>query len=102
MLTDFTRLARARLADDASLEALLEAFFHGKDPIGRHLRCPRDGRQGCALVDWLEPWHRRPSTHYASYANGMRLSELQAALESWKRGVEEEVFLCMHFFAPRF
>ena len=44
----------------------LQAFWFGEIKIGSDLRCPRDGRLGCALVDWLPPEHRQRQTHFMS------------------------------------
>ena len=41
-----------------------EVFWQGEEKLGSEIRCPRDGRPGCALVDWLSPEHRQMQTHF--------------------------------------
>ena len=43
---------------------IAEVFWEGEDKIGSNLPCPRDGRMGCALVDWLMPEYRKKQTHF--------------------------------------
>ena len=43
---------------------IAEVFWEGDDKIGSNLICPRDGRMGCALVDWLMPEYRKKQTHF--------------------------------------
>ena len=43
------------------------AFWLSEDPIGRDMICPRDGRAGCALVDWIPRCERREQTHFMSW-----------------------------------
>ena len=44
-----------------------EKFWLCSDPIGKLIQCPRDGRPGCALVDWVPKAERRRMTHFMSW-----------------------------------
>ena len=46
------------------LVAHRQVFWQGDEKIGANRLCPRDGRLGCALVDWLPPEHRHMQTHF--------------------------------------
>ena len=46
---------------------IAEVFWEGNDKIGSNLICPRDGRMGCALVDWLMPEYRKKQTHFMPF-----------------------------------
>ena len=46
---------------------LVEVFWQGDEKLGSNIRCPRDGRPGCALVDWLPREHRRLQTHFMQF-----------------------------------
>ena len=43
------------------------AFWLSDKPIGQDIICPRDGRVGCALVDWIPRRERREQTHFMSW-----------------------------------
>ena len=43
------------------------AFWLSDKPIGQDIICPRDGRAGCALVDWIPRRERREQTHFMSW-----------------------------------
>ena len=45
---------------------MTQAFWLGDTPLGKDVRCPRDGRPGCALVDLLPPQHRQMQDHFMS------------------------------------
>ena len=51
----------------ATRRVLVEVFWQGDEKLGSNIRCPRDGRPGCALVDWLSPEHRRLQTHFMQF-----------------------------------
>lgn len=61
MFSSFPDLSHQR---PSANNCFLEVFWQGQDKIGSNLRCPRDGRPGCALVDWLSPEHRQMQTHF--------------------------------------
>ncbi|CAK9022974.1 unnamed protein product [Durusdinium trenchii] len=87
--------------DDPTFLRLKEVFWQGQDKIGSNLRCPRDGRPGCALVDWLSPEHRQMQTHFMSWSWKYSLRQLQSAMKMWRgtRTLEfQDVFFYMCFF----
>ena len=66
--------------------------------IGRDVLCPRDGRLGCALVDWK---CRREQTHFMSWTWKYTLSEVKSALQvysSTRPTAVKDVFFFMCFF----
>eukprot|EP00929_Paragymnodinium_shiwhaense_P034641 TRINITY_DN18819_c0_g2_i1.p1 TRINITY_DN18819_c0_g2~~TRINITY_DN18819_c0_g2_i1.p1 ORF type:complete len:938 (+),score=120.91 TRINITY_DN18819_c0_g2_i1:194-3007(+) len=99
---EFTQLAKLRSGlEDPTFYDLKDAFFSGSNPLGKHALCPRDGRTGCALVDTLEPRHRRQRTHFLSWTWGYRLSIVQDCLKQWIERESlnpAEQFLFMCFF----
>ena len=69
----------------------------GDNPIGAEVPCPRDGRPGCALVDWIPRSDRREQTHFMSWVWRYRLSQIHSALQVWARStsvVPQEVTHC--------
>lgn len=92
---EFRELAVARTRDgDPSFEAM-KVFWEGEDPIGEKLICPRDGRPGCALVDWIPRCYRKQQTHFMSWTWRYHLSQVTSAL---KKCTTDEVFFFMCFF----
>ena len=61
------------------------AFWLSDKPIGQDNICPRDGRSGCALVDWIPRRERREQTHFMSWT--WRYS-LQQAHHLFRRTVD--------------
>lgn len=53
------------------------AFWLAEEPIGRDIICPRDGRAGCALVDWIPRKERREQTHFMSWTWKYSLLQVQ-------------------------
>ena len=71
--------------------------------IGWDVLCRRDGRLGCALVDWLPREHRREQTHFMSWTWRYALSQVKGALEAYSASMSStaaagNVFFFMCFF----
>ncbi|CAE7829172.1 ANKS1A [Symbiodinium necroappetens] len=101
LLTDFAQLARERSGEeDPTFIRLKEAFWLGDTPLGKDVRCPRDGRPGCALVDLLPPQHRQMQDHFMSWSWKYSLGQVQSALRMWRSAAPgiEEAFFYMCFF----
>eukprot|EP00913_Durusdinium_trenchii_P031067 g29093.t2 len=100
LMGDFARLAYDWSGqDDPSFLRLKEVFWQGDEKIGANRLCPRDGRLGCALVDWLPPEHRHMQTHFMSWSWSYSLRQLQSAMKMWRSKLElQEVFFYMCFF----
>ncbi|OLP97873.1 hypothetical protein AK812_SmicGene19726 [Symbiodinium microadriaticum] len=97
----FAELARDRTAErDPTFHRMKEAFWLKDAPIGADIQCPRDGRPGCALVDWLPPSERRAQTHYLSWTWVYSLYEVRSSLDTFAGSIREshQVFLYMCFF----
>ena len=97
LLSDtFAEMATGRTNKaDPTFMDMKEAFWLSDDPIGSTLRCLRDGRQGCALVDWIPREARREQTHFMSWTWQYTLSELTSALRMFQAS---EVMGNVHFF----
>ena len=96
----FAELAAERTGkSDPSFIDMKDGFWLTSNPIGQNLRCPRDGKPGCALVDWLPRCDRHQQTHFLSWTWQYRLRQVTSALESYQQVVAaEEVFFFMCFF----
>jgi len=97
----FAQLARDRTAErDPTFHRMKAAFWLEGAPIGADIQCPRDGRLGCALVDWLPPSERREQTHYLSWTWLYSLEELRSSLDTFAGSIREsnQVFFYMCFF----
>eukprot|EP00913_Durusdinium_trenchii_P012539 g11774.t1 len=82
LMGDFARLAYDWSGEEnPTFLRLKEVFWQGDEKLGSNIRCPRDGRPGCALVDWLSPEHRRLQTHFMSWSWKYSLQQLQSAME---------------------
>ena len=67
LLGDFAALAQSRAGkDDPTFVELKESFWECEDKIGQYTICPRDGKLGCALVDWIPKKERREQTFFMS------------------------------------
>eukprot|EP00438_Fugacium_kawagutii_P005405 Skav219481 [mRNA] locus=scaffold2719:183005:183811:+ [translate_table: standard] len=66
------------------------AFWLSEDPIGREIICPRDGRAGCALVDWIPRDERREQTHFMSWTWRYSLQQLDSREEEEEEEEEED------------
>ncbi|CAE7781901.1 unnamed protein product [Symbiodinium sp. CCMP2592] len=100
---DFSDLARLRTdQSDPTFNEMKDAFWLSDDPIGQKVICPRDGREGCALVDWIPRNHRRQQTHFMSWTWRYHLSQITSALDMHRRSMSElgpqDVFFYMCFF----
>ena len=78
---------------------------NGVRPIGEDVLCPRDGRPGCALVDWIPRHARYQASHFMSWTWQYHLGQVQSALEMWvaehfnhPSAHSERVFFFMCFF----
>ena len=101
LLSDgFAQLAKQRTGQsDPSFMDMKSRFWLADNPIGQDLRCPRDGRLGCALVDWIPRAERRQQTHFMSWTWQYRFGQVTSALQSYRPQVApEEVFFFMCFF----
>ena len=58
-------------------------FWLSEDPIGEDIICPRDGRSGCALVDWIPGRERREQTHFMSWTWKYSLQQVKVGI-SWE------------------
>ena len=84
---------------DPSFIDMKDGFWLASNPIGQNLRCPRDGKPGCALVDWLPRLDRHQQTHVLSWTWQYRLTQVTSALQSYQPvAAVEEVFFFMCFF----
>ena len=81
------------------------AFWLSSDPIGHDVRCPRDGRMGCALVDWIPSAERREQTHFMSWTWQYSLMQVETyslvfvgqwmkCIHDLKHGMSESI--CIH------
>jgi len=101
---EFTSLARQRTGmNDPTFNDMKSAFWLTADPIGEHVQCPRDGKMGCALVDWIPKDERRAQTHFLSWVWGYHLSQVQSALRMYRLSAHsgpaaEHMFFFMCFF----
>ena len=68
---------RRRLPQD-----MKTGFWLSEDPIGKDIICPRDGRPGCALVDWMPRLERREQTHFMSWTWKYSLQQVRGNLGS--------------------
>ena len=78
-----------------------DAFWSTGLAIGCDVLCPRDGRLGCALVDWIPGEYRREQTHFMSWTWKYKLSEVKSALQvysSTAAAAAGDVFFFMCFF----
>jgi len=66
--------------DDPCFYDLQDVFFAGDRAIGRDTPCPRDGRPGCALVDYLPKKYKGECTCYLSWTWSTKLSVFQSSL----------------------
>ncbi|CAK9087741.1 Beta-glucosidase 42 [Durusdinium trenchii] len=79
---EFAELAMHRTGkDDPTFIDMKTAFWLSDDPIGRDVICPRDGRAGCALVDWIPRNERREQSHFMSWTWKYSLRQVRSALE---------------------
>eukprot|EP00434_Breviolum_minutum_P016766 symbB.v1.2.014788.t2/scaffold1087.1/size167708/6 len=101
---DFEQLATQRTGkENPSFEDMKTGFWQSEDPIGANVFCPRDGRPGCALVDWIAPDDRREQTHFLSWTWKYTLAEVASALKMFQQSMEDShaasgVFFFMCFF----
>ena len=101
---EFAQLARQRTGkDDPTFIDLKTSFWLAENPIGQTLPCPRDGRPGCALVDWLPRKDRREQTHFMSWTWRYSIEQMKSALHMYQSTAvpaiqPETVFFFMCFF----
>ncbi|CAE7252254.1 unnamed protein product [Symbiodinium sp. CCMP2592] len=100
---DFRDLARRRTGQsDPTFNDMKDAFWLSDDAIGQKVICPRDGREGCALVDWIPRNHRRQQTHFMSWTWRYHLSQITSALDMHRKSMSElmpeDIFFYMCFF----
>ena len=101
---EFTTLARQRTGmSDPTFNDMKSAFWLAADPIGEHVQCPRDGKMGCALVDWIPKDERRAQTHFLSWVWGYHISQVKSALRMYRLSAHaapaaQHMFFFMCFF----
>eukprot|EP00435_Cladocopium_sp_Y103_P065442 s1948_g27.t1 len=98
---EFTKLATERTGtEDPTFIDMKNGFWLSEDPIGREIICPRDGRAGCALVDWIPRDERREQTHFMSWTWKYSLQQVQSALNMFQSTASptSDVFFFMCFF----
>eukprot|EP00435_Cladocopium_sp_Y103_P011458 s3680_g3.t1 len=82
---DFVQLAIHRTGkDDPTFIDMKTAFWLSEDPIGEDIICPRDGRPGCALVDWIPRSERQEQTHFMSWTWKYSLQQVKVG-KCWER-----------------
>ena len=82
---EFQELVTSRTdQSNPTFNDMKEAFWLGEDPIGKDIICPRDGKPGCALVDWIPRADRRRQTHFLSWTWKYTLGQLRSAMEMFK------------------
>ena len=102
---DFEQLATQRTGkENPSFVDMKTGFWLSDDPIGAKIICPRDGRPGCALVDWIPCHDRKEQTHFLSWTWKYTLAEVASALKMFEQSMEDRhaasgVFFFMCFFA---
>jgi len=99
---EFLELAQKRTGlEDPTFYDMKDKFFFGDDALGKDQICPRDGKPGVALVDWVDKEWRGPTTHFLSWTWGYKVSLVRDALEHWTdtHGIDpKDVCLFMCFF----
>ena len=65
---------------DPTFIEMQSGFWLEDAPLGGSIICPRDGRPGCALVDWIHCNERREQTHFLSWTWKYRLHQVRSAL----------------------
>jgi len=105
LLSDgFLQLATQRTGKgDPTFMEMKTVFWESADPLGADILCPRDGKPGCALVDWIDRDERREQTHFMSWTWQYRLMQVRSALEMYQASsspavVPADVFFFMCFF----
>lgn len=69
---------------DPTFMEMKTVFWESADPLGADILCPRDGKPGCALVDWIDPDERREQTHFMSWTWQYCLMQVRSALEMYQ------------------
>eukprot|EP00435_Cladocopium_sp_Y103_P062646 s1257_g24.t1 len=101
---EFAELARRRTGKtNPTFNDMKEAFWLGRDPIGKRIICPRDGKPGCAMVDWIPRADRRKQTHFLSWTWKYTLGQLHSALDMFRMNVSpardtSSIFFYICFF----
>jgi len=101
---EFLQLAAQRTCkSDPTFMEMKTAFWESPDldPLGADILCPRDGKPGCALVDWIHRDERREQSHFMSWTWQYRLMQVRSALEMYQANslaLPADVFFFMCFF----
>ena len=81
---DFVKVARKRTGkEDPTFNDMKDAFWMCDEPLGHDVRCPRDGRMGCALVDWIPRAGRQEQSHFMSWTWRYSIGQIRSSLEMW-------------------
>ena len=102
--SDFMQLAMQRTGQpDPTFMDMKTAFWLSDDPIGANMICPRDNRQGCAMIDWLPRSERREQNYFLSWTWRYTLSQVRSALLAFQQDIADHsasnrIFLFMCFF----
>ena len=95
--TSFAELARQRTGkENPSFIEMKDAFWLAPDPIGQEISCPRDGRPGCALVDFIPRCERREQTHFMSWTWRYTLAEVSSALDMFQTSFVSGAMAMIH------
>ena len=99
----FEELATSRTGlENPTFHDMKTGFWCGEDALGRDIVCPRDGKLGCALVDWIPRVYRRQQTHHLSWSWKYTLGEIRSAMrlfmQNQSSGQHTAVFFFMCFF----
>ena len=96
---DFAALAKQQTGIvDPTFNDMKDAFWLCVNPLGREIQCPRDGRPGCALVDWIPRDDAKEQTHFMSWTWRYSLSQVQSALEMYQANAPMVVARHVSFF----
>ena len=100
LLSDsFASLASQRSGKaDPDFNDMKDAFWLCDDPLGQDVNCPRDGRPGCALVDWMPRLERGQQTHFISWTWRYKLSQIHSAVAVFQSESTSDAFFYMCFF----
>ncbi|CAE7228508.1 wdr5 [Symbiodinium pilosum] len=89
LLNEFEDVAQAATGkENPNFHELAPAIAYGPTALGSNTVCPRDGRQGSALVDVLPSG---PATHFLSWAWSYHLKTVVPALQHWSQDSGNQV-----------
>merc|ERR550532_441905 len=99
---DFELLAQEKTQkSDPTFYEVKDAFWLSSDPIGKNIKCPRDGELGCSFLDALPRKYRRMCSHFLSWTWAYHVQMFRSCLAEWIARQQQnpgEVFLFCCFF----